>query len=246
MAVVKKFQAGGSAPMSETPQPTVSLKDFLVNKLNETKFTTKGERLARNAATQFLKLHDTGKFGEVYSFDPVQQTYSIDVGKIEDNSLKGLEWGGSKDAINRNVFGQFSGVSDRSTKGEINAEQKKYNTLISSWINEYNATNAPKSTVESNKGIEKDIPDIHKYMMDKSFGGKEELMYSSFSEDIPEEEKKQRILASAKANVEQYLADWDKNKNIDSFKNVEKVQALQEAIASGDWNTFKTEAHKLG
>ena len=57
MAFVKKLQTGGSVN-----QP---LQDFLVKKLSETSFTTKGEKYARQAAENFLKLYNSGNFKDV-------------------------------------------------------------------------------------------------------------------------------------------------------------------------------------
>ena len=83
MAVVKKLQPGGTIDSN--------LQDFLVGKIQENKFTKKGEKQARDAAERFLKLYSSGNFNEVYSFNPLQETYTIDTSKITDPELKGYE-----------------------------------------------------------------------------------------------------------------------------------------------------------
>ena len=129
MAFVRKYDIGGSAPSAASTNSEDYI-NFINKKLAETKFTNKGEVLARDVASNFIKLHESGDLGKVYSYDSTKQEYKIDTNKITDPSLKGLDWAGSKDEINKNIFGMYSGNKDRSNAGEANAEQKKFNTLV--------------------------------------------------------------------------------------------------------------------
>ena len=85
MAVIKKLQKGGFAETS--PGSDSSFKDFIVNKLNTTKFTKKGEEFARDAANKFTKLYESDNFNEVYSYDPISQQYSINSEKISPDEI---------------------------------------------------------------------------------------------------------------------------------------------------------------
>lgn len=227
MAVVKKYQLGGKTKES--------LQDFLSKKLSSTKFTAKGEALARESATNFMKLYNSGNFSDVFTSDPIANTYNVDTNKISDESLKNIDWSGSKDQLNKNIFGQYSGQPDKSNKGELNSEKKKFNTLIASWIHEYNQTNTPESTQPTSAvQVEKDIPEIAKYMIDTKYGGNEDTFTSMFGGIENDEDRKSKILTSLRENVNQYLEDYNKNKDVDKFNNVEKVQNLKATLDSGN------------
>ena len=86
MAVIKKLQKRGFAETSSNPN--LSFKDFIVNKLNNTKFTKKGESFARSSADKFVKLYELDNFNEIYSYDPISQQYTINQDKIKDDELK--------------------------------------------------------------------------------------------------------------------------------------------------------------
>jgi len=124
MSVVKKYQTGGKT------SKTYDLEDYLAKKINEGKFTAKALPYVREAASNFAKLAKSGRLDEAYSFDPIKSEYSVNLDVLPDE-LKGAEWGGSKDEINKNVFGQWTANPDRSNKGSNNAELKKFNTLVS-------------------------------------------------------------------------------------------------------------------
>ena len=221
MAVVKKHQEGGKAEKKKQ-----SLQDFLVSKLNETKFTSKGEALAREAASNFIKLHDSGNFDEVYSIDPITKTYNVNVDKIKDESLKGIDWSGSKDAINKNIFGQFTGSGD---------EKKKFNSLIASWVGEYKSS-PESSSIETpqTEGFEKDIPELSKYMVKHKYGGNEDTFISMFDSITDDDIRKNKVIEAAKENVDQYLKDYEANKGRDKFSNVENILKLKESLNTGD------------
>ena len=125
MAVVKKHQTGGAIQ-----KPTQSYQDFIASKLASEKFTKKGEKVAREVASNFVNLFNTHDIKDVYNYDPIKEEYQIDTNKITDPTLKGTDWSGSKDSINKNIFGQFSGRRDRSNINESDADKKKFNSLL--------------------------------------------------------------------------------------------------------------------
>ena len=125
MAVVKKHQTGGTMQ-----KPAQSYQDFIASKLSSEKFTKKGEKVAREVASNFVNLLNTHNIKDVYNYDPIKEEYQINTDKITDPTLKNNDWSGSKDAINKNIFGQFSGKKDKSNVDEEGAEKKKFNSLM--------------------------------------------------------------------------------------------------------------------
>ena len=136
MAFVKKLSDGGYAePVKSNPYESFS--NFISHKLRNTKFTKKGEDYARKSAQNFIDLYNQENFKDIYSYDPISQQYTINPENIKDENLKNKIWGGSGDDINTNILGKYSGRGDKSNKGEDFAEEKKFNTMMASWINEY-------------------------------------------------------------------------------------------------------------
>lgn len=242
MAVVKKYQPGGSLEKD-------SFKDFLAKKLKETKFTTKGEKLAKDAASKWEKLYSAGNFDEVYSYDPIQQEYTINTDKITDDSLKNQIWSGSKDVINKNIFGQYSAKGDKSNKGEYDSEQMKFNTLLSAWINEYKEKNKSSESLNKPLGIDKSITDLFEYMAKEKYGGGEnayDLMQTDFSSIKTDDERKARVTSLAKDYLAGYLSDYEQNKNIDRYSKIKEVQDVMNSLNTGDWESFRKSAYNLG
>lgn len=240
MAFVKKYQLGGSA---QTPN-SQAYKDFIVKKLSEEKFTKKGEQIARSVANNFVKLYENNDFKNVYNFNPITQEYSIDSNKINDDNLKSIDWSGSKNSINRNIFGQFSGNPDKSNAGESNSEIKKYNSLIANWTNEFLSSTQPSNT-ENKIGVDKKISDAGEYMLKHDFGNNDELLNSTFK-DMSTDDRKSFVLNSLKKNIQGYLSDYEQNKNVDKYLDLESVSKIKEALDTNDWDKVQSSSRVLG
>ena len=245
MAVIKKLQKGGFAETSSNPN--LSFKDFIVNKLNNTKFTKKGESFARSSADKFAKLYELDNFNEIYSYDPISQQYTINQDKIKDDELKRYDWGGSKDEINKNILGKYSGKGDSSNKGEDYAEQKKFNTLMASWINEYSNLNK-KSEKPQQLGVDKKIQNLWSYISKEGYNDDEGAFASSEWNKITDpESRKNKIKEHASNLVNRYLTDYqNKGSNRYDESEIEKVTRLKQALNSNDWDLFKNSAVSLG
>lgn len=244
MAFVKKYQEGG---VSQTPN-SQAYKNFIVKKLSEEKFTKKGEQIARSVADNFVKLYENSDFKNIYNFNPVTQEYSIDSDKISDNNLKSLDWSGSKDAINKNIFGQFSGNPDRSNAREPNAETKKYNSLLANWTNEFMSSNQEGlSTPPQNKiGVDKKISNIGEYILKHDYYGNDDLLNSSFKEMASDDDRKAAVIDALKRNVQGYLSDYDQNKNTDKYLDLDLVNKIKESLDTNDWNKIRSSSKALG
>lgn len=83
MSVVKKYDKGGKTPK------VYDVEDFLAKKINEGRFTAKALPYVRQAATNLSKLAKSGEWDDVYSYDPINSQYSIDVGKMSDETKLG-------------------------------------------------------------------------------------------------------------------------------------------------------------
>jgi hypothetical protein len=101
MSVVKKLQAGGTAGGT--------LEDYILNEFSKNKFTSEGEKTAREVASNWLNFSKSKDFQKALKFDKVKGVYSIDPSQINDDSLKSIDWTGSEGKAQKNLFGQYSG-----------------------------------------------------------------------------------------------------------------------------------------
>lgn len=84
MSVVKKYQSGGKTSKEQ------SVDEFLAEKINQGKFTAKALPYVREAATNFAKLAKSGKLNEIYSYDPINSQYSVNIDLMPED-LQGVE-----------------------------------------------------------------------------------------------------------------------------------------------------------
>lgn len=250
MAVVRKYKTGGYAESVTSAQP-LSYEDFITKKLNETKFTSKGEGLARDVADRWVRLQKAGDLDKVYSYNPVKETYNVDLEKITDPTLKAYDWSGSKDEIQKNILGKFSGRADRSNVGETEAEAKKFNTLIANWTNEYNTlqkSNSTSGVTQTGLGIDKRITPLWDYIVNENFGGNTKLAANEWGNIKDAEERKTRVISAISGNINRFLKDYSKNKGTDRFSEDEltKINNLKQAVELNNWDAIQQGAKSLG
>ena len=249
MSVVKKYQSGGSSP---TLSKNSDYADFIRKKLEETKFTAKAEPLARGVASDWVGLAESGDIENAYSYDPITQEYGINPEKITAEHLKGKDWSGSKDAINTNVWGQYTSRLDRSNKRDEGEEleRRKFNTLMANWTSEYltskkqAASQTPTSVSHGTQGI----GDYTSYLDKILYGGKGDFS-TQWAKDVSKiesmDERKKKIMGYAPEIIATY-EDPTKRKEGWKYEDVTNKQALLDAQQRGDWEAFVTESKKLG
>lgn len=226
-----------------------SLKNYFVEKLNETSFTSKALPYARDAASRFLQLATCKEFDKVYSYDLIMGTYSINAGLLPDN-LKRLEWDGSKNSISKNMMGQYTAKPDKSNKGEINQLEKKFNTLVASWLNEYltyhrvDAQTKTKKYDFSSTSIQ--IQDLSNYILSEIFKNNKSACRNYLSRIESEEAVKQKLMTWAKELLDVYKKIQAEDEHNFTYQQIKNESKLRGAIENGDWNTFLNECNYLG
>ena len=225
-----------------------SLETFFSKKLNETQFTSNALPHARNAATRFLALATLENFEEVYSYDKITNGYTIQIGNLPYN-LQRLEWGGSKDAIKRNAFGQFTAKADKSNKGETSSIEKKYNSLVSGWLTEYLSTysywkrsNINQKSITKRKGS---IKNLSEYIVLEIFNNSQDACRAYLNRIENEDEIRNKMMNWTKTLVTEYEKDIKTKSDKIDFKPIDAF-VLKAAINRNDWNTFLDECNKIG
>lgn len=231
MALVKKLQKGN------TITPVQNVEDFLDEKLENTKFTKRALPYAQKAAQKFRDLYkefyNTPKFDEIYQYDKLANKYTIKKDQLPEN-LQEYNWEGTDNPINKNLLGQYSTGKN---------EEEKFNSLIASWLLEYEEKN-PRSTQVTNKQ-KRSIASLQDFIRLRDFGGKGDVFESRW-EEMGEEERKKRTLDAAKRAAQDYLTEFSENKDKYDYEKVEETQNLLNIIDNGDWELFVDSANKLG
>ena len=80
-------------------------KDFLIKKLSSDRFSPDGEKMVRQAASNWAKLVDSGYFEKVYNSDEFLGTYWINTNNLP-SDLIGIDFLGSDDKVMINAFGK--------------------------------------------------------------------------------------------------------------------------------------------
>lgn len=224
-----------------------SLEDFFVRKLNETRFTSDALPYARNAASRFLALATLDNFEEVYSYSPINNSYTIHTSKLPYN-MQRWEWGGSRNAIKRNARGQFTAKADKSNKGEANSIDKKFNTIVSAWLNEYlskyytyGQSNYQKKTTKKSKGSIRTLSD---YIVRSVFNNNPDAC-KEYLNNLETEELKKQMMSWAKEHVLAYQRKSKELKDEVDFKPVNSLM-LEYAIRHDDWDEFLKQCNLLG
>ena len=248
MSVVKKYLKGGAAP---DPNKYSDYTDFIRKKLEATKFTAKAEPLARGVAKDWESLVTSPDFDTSYSYDPITEQYGVDSSKITSEQLKTKDWIGSKDAINTNVWGQYTSRLDRSNKGDEGdeIERRKFNSLMANWTNEYLSEKKGKATPEptGNLGTQS-IGDYTTYVNKSLYGGGqdfEQLWAADMSKIESIDDRKKKIMSHA-PEILATFKDPNKRQVGWAYTEVENEAALLDAVTRGDWESFTTEAKKIG
>ena len=224
-----------------------SLEDFFVRKLNETPFTSDALPYARNAASRFLALATLDNFEEVYSYNAINSSYTIQTSKLPYN-MQEWEWGGSRNEIKRNALGQFTAKADKSNRGESNSIDKKFNTLISAWFNEYlskyytfGQSNSQKKTTKKSKGSIRTLSD---YIVRNIFNNNPDAC-KEYLNSMETEELKKQMMSWAKDHVLAYQQKTIELKDKVDFKPVNSLM-LEYAIRHNDWDEFLKQCNLLG
>lgn len=240
MSRVRKYSPGGT------------IDDFFSKKLSATKFTEKGKEEATKAAVKVRDLFKSKAFKDAYKFDPVSSTYTIDTTKLPEE-FKNLEWGGSKNEINKNIFGAFTGRPDGSVKDEENGSEKKFNSLAFNWLNEYVDSQKPaENTKESTYKVNKVIPGAVDYLADANYKGDTKFFQNSWNENKDNFAKKQTLFNSLGINLQNYVKSSENPDGESNYLDKDLAKNLYTQLQGIDvntddgWESFKKISAKAG
>lgn len=219
-----------------------SLRNFFVRKLNETSFTPEAEQYARSVAGKFLSLATLENFEEVFIINPINSTFSINISALPSN-MQNLEWEGSRDGISTNALGQYTAKPDKSNKGETNAIEKKFNTLVVNWLieymNSYEYQREKRYQNVTHTRIEAKMNNVENNIFDKIFHSNDQVCKQYFNTIPNEFDRKVQIMEWSAECFDSYR----KTMITDSDKYIfEPVPAnemkIKEAVRNKDWTTF--------
>lgn len=107
-------------------QNTNPFTEYIVYKIENERFSSNGEKLARKYAAKFVELYNSGKLMDVFSYDPLANTFSINMNNMP-LKLKHYEWNGSSKPFKRNFW---TGKLPLKT-------ERDFNSLYAIWIIEF-------------------------------------------------------------------------------------------------------------
>ena len=97
--------------------------EYIVYKIENERFNSKSDKLARKYAAKFVELYNSGNLLDVFSYDPIANTFSINMNNMPMN-LKHYDWNGSSQPMKRNFWtGKLSLKTERD-----------FNSLYAMWI----------------------------------------------------------------------------------------------------------------
>lgn len=216
MALIKKYENGGSY---QNTNP--SLEDYLDQRLDELKVTKKAKPLIQKTARKFANLSSLKDFKDIYKYDKLTNTYTVDINRLPEE-MRGEIWTGSKDDVDKNIFGQYTAKPDKSTKNSPFGAEKKMNSIVASLLNEYIELYPNKPFNKENRKI----ANLQDYITKVPFGGNEEIFQTKF-ESLPNEERYKFLKKYAKDNLDQYLLAYSKDKDKYNFENIEKISDIR-------------------
>jgi len=109
-----------------TAQNTNPYTEFIVSKIENEGFNSKKDKLVRKYAAKFVDLYNSGKLLEVFTYDPLANTFSINMNRMPAN-LKSYEWNGSNEAFKRNIW-----------TGKLTLKtERDFNSLFAIWTIEF-------------------------------------------------------------------------------------------------------------
>lgn len=107
-------------------QSTSPFTEFFIYKIEKEGFNSKNDRLARKYAAKFVELYNSGKLFEVFTYDQLANTFTINMNRMPAN-LKNYEWNGSSKDIKRNIW----------TGKLLIKTERDFNSLFAIWIIEF-------------------------------------------------------------------------------------------------------------
>ena len=224
MAVVKKLQSGGtiSNPFEEYIYQDLTSGALSKNSLDKVK------PVAKQWSELYKYAETSGKpLEEFIKFDRIGETYEINTESLPEE-LKKYNWTGYKKKPSKNFLGKYS-INDEMSANDY------YGSLFLKYI-------VDKGTpVKTNKIKEtRDIPVLQNYLLTSQFGNEENnvSLFEETWDKLSSDQKKERVINSAKENIKLYLEDYSKNSNVHDYKNIETVRKINEYLDKGDIEGF--------
>lgn len=244
MSVVRKYQPGGVTP---DPNKYSDYGEFIAKKLDEQKLTSKAGREILPTVQSWLELAKSGLLESAYKSDSIN--YTVDKNILPEH-LRNIDFEGSRDGITSNIFGQISARPDKSNKGEEgDLTNRKFNTLIANWTNEYlkgKNQQAQQTTSKTDNQPKLKIQDQNEYIAKTMYGGNENYqdMWTKKIQSIADPIERQKYIMSITPKV---FDLYNTNKGVHSgYTPVENEALIREAIATGNWDQYLQETRKLG
>jgi hypothetical protein len=216
MALVKKLQPGGTVG---------SLDDELNKELSQYNLKSKDERKVRDALVQFRDYFATPE-GKSFAADELAKKYTV--------TGQGSEkFAGSPDEVRANWFtGKLKIENDedaRSVAAAIYGSATK------------NLGTTTSTTPETKTEIK--IGDLGDYVYNQVYGTEANFL-SQFGQIKNDDERKAKIFEFAQQKLNDYKTKAAQNTDL-NYSDVDKLESLQQAIASKDWDKFLTASNTL-
>lgn len=225
MALVKKFENGGGI----SPQ---SLENEINNQLSSLKLKSKDERKVRDALGQLMG-HLSQSPENKFTVDPVTKKYTItgmgseafitDAENLDTNWLTGnIKVSKPTDAMKIALLAY----------SEAQNKMKPQGSAPSAGV-------APVTEIKDKATL----GDLGEYMRDVTYGG-EKNFRTDFGSLKSDEERKAKIYESALGMINKYKQEAQTNPNLD-YADLSNLSQLEDAIASKDWEKFKTASYAM-
>ena len=244
MALVRKLQTGSKAPdPNNTPKDYSQVEKALYDNLYS--MSSKEARRAKPAYDQVAALVRSGAMDKALKFNP-DRTYSVDTSQLPEE-LKKFDWTGHGDALKKDMLGL--GVKVRGEDSHKEALTAAMSALRGHLETSQTSKSSETPLISGQTGITKEIQGLNNYVINKHYHDNQSGFVDDFSRLKSDDEKKAKVLSWAEENVNEYLADQDKNKNSYNYKDYENAQAFKLALGNKDiknWDDIASKAQALG
>ena len=163
MAVVRKYNTGGTAQKKEA---ITDFESFLDNVLDERSYTRQGYQETQQAALRLRDLAKSGKLDDAVTFDKIANKYTVDSTKLPQDlaqSLAGVS--GDRPYKPNKILGKYN----------IGNQEEANSYLFSEYFNNYKPTvSASTKASAATPAAEIGIGSLPSYIIHKSFGGSQD------------------------------------------------------------------------
>jgi hypothetical protein len=194
MSVVRKHQKGGTV--------STKFKEFALKNLDRSSFTPDALINAEEAISLFDKLAQEENINEIFTVDPKEGKYTINVDKIKNPELKEINWSGSSVPGRRNFFGVYT---SKDIRGEEGSGKTKYMGLGADLLNQYLKSGQTSTSTTAPTKRTYELGPLENYIINKEFGGETLPFDRLLSGDTSEEARKNKLIELSRKSLEDYI-----------------------------------------